>query len=294
LLLLLAVGLASCAAPAVSPAAAPLAEIPRSATDDKAPASVTPESADPWFTLAVSRAGRPIRAATFGHGPRRVLWVGGIHGDEREGALATAELPAAFLAEPGAAERVTLTVIEDLNPDGTAARRRTNERGVDLNRNFPAASFRAGARNGLAPLSEPESLALFELVAGWQPELVLVAHAWRGAQFVNFDGPARAEAEAFAARAGFELRESQELEPTPGSLGSWANERGVRVLTLEYRRGMAPADAWQATRAAILAAVLGPPGTAGLQPGSSSYPEEAKEEEEEDRARLEPGVPGGD
>lgn len=209
----------------------------------------------PWFTLATSHEGRAIRAATFGHGPRRVLWVGGIHGDEREGAHATAELPAAFLAEPGLVERVTLTVIEDLNPDGTAARRRGNARGVDLNRNFPATSFRVG-RNGAEPLSEPESLALFELVTGWRPELVLVAHSWRSAEFVNYDGPARAEAERFAALAGFELRASSELAPTPGSFGSWATERGLKVLTLEYRRGTAPEAAWESTRAAILALLL--------------------------------------
>ncbi|HEX6883012.1 MAG TPA: M14 family zinc carboxypeptidase [Planctomycetota bacterium] len=227
---------------------------PRPAEVDAPPAPEAPPG--PWFTLATSRQGRPIRAATFGHGPRRVLWVGGIHGDEREGAQATAALPDAFLAEPGATERVTLTVIEDLNPDGTHARRRTNARGVDLNRNFPAQSFHPG-RNGPAPLSEPEALALYELILGWQPELVLVAHSWRAAQFVNYDGPARAAAERFAALSGFELRPSSALAPTPGSLGSWAAECGLALLTLEYRRGTDPRAAWEATRAAILAVVLG-------------------------------------
>src|SRR5262245_11074347 len=63
------------------------------------PARVEEDRLDPdgpWTTLATSVEGRPIRLATIGHGPRRVLWVGGIHGDEREGARATAELPAAF------------------------------------------------------------------------------------------------------------------------------------------------------------------------------------------------------
>jgi murein peptide amidase A len=240
------------------------AQVPTAPPEVDAGAPVADEPG-PWFTLATSHEGRPIRAASFGAGPRRVLFVGGIHGDEREGARAAAELPAAFLAEPGAAERVTLTVVEDLNPDGTAARRRGNAHGVDLNRNFPAASFRAG-KNGREPLSEPESRALFELVTGWQPELVLVAHSWRSAQFVNYDGPARAAAELFAALSGFELRESSALAPTPGSFGSWAAERGLAVLTLEYRRGASPEDAWNATRTAVLAVLL-PPGTAGLQPG---------------------------
>lgn len=233
---------------------------PASGPERAAESSVPEASAStnaPWTTLATSREGRPLRQATLGHGPRRVVWVGGIHGDEREGARATAELACAFLAEPGAAERVTLLVIEDLNPDGTACRTRGNARGVDLNRNFPAANFRAGARAGPTPLSEPESLALFELLVAWRPELVLVAHSWRQQQFVNFDGPARELAEGFAARSGFALRESRELAPTPGSLGTFANERDLALLTLEYRRGTDPAEAWATTRAAILEAILG-------------------------------------
>jgi len=208
--------------------------------------------------LATSTEGRPLRMATLGHGPRRVLWVGGIHGDEREGAQATAELPAAFAAEPGALERVTLLVIEDLNPDGTLKKTRGNGRGVDLNRNFPAANFRESSRHGDEPLSEPEARALGELVASWRPELVLVAHSWREQEFVNFDGPAAALAARFAELSGFELRASDALEPTPGSFGSWAGVTlGLPVLTIEWRRGRTGESAWAATRAAILAVILG-------------------------------------
>jgi len=246
------------------------------APEQAAPAATEPSTAraapGPGFTLATSHEGRPIRAVTHGRGPRRVLWVGGIHGDEREGALATEALASAFLQEPGAAERVSLTIVEDLNPDGTARRRRTNARGVDLNRNFPAAGFRAGRQGGAEPLSEHESRALFELVCGWRPELVLVAHSWRSAQFVNYDGPAREAAERFAQLSGFELRESRSLGATPGSFGSWAEERGLAVLTLEYRRGSEPEATWKATREAILAVVLEgvraePELEAGLRPG---------------------------
>jgi len=242
-----------------SPARAPVPTehaVPASAPRAGSFAVPEPPGEAAWFTLGSSHEGRPIRALSVGHGPRRVLWVGGIHGDEREGAAATAALPGAFLLEPGAAERVTLTVIEDLNPDGTALVRRTNARGVDLNRNFPAANFRSAGRNR-EPLSEPESRALFELLEAWEPELVLVAHSWRERQFVNWDGPARALAERFAACSGFELRASSTLGPTPGSLGSWAEENALALLTLEFRRASDPDAAWEATRAAILALVCG-------------------------------------
>jgi hypothetical protein len=260
-------GLGACAAPLAPPVPAPsiapdvAPEVASSVTPVAAPIpsvpSESPATSIAWLPLATSVEGRAIRAATLGHGPRRVVWVGGIHGDEREGSCATAELPAAFLAEPGAAERVTLIVIEDLNPDGSERKTRANAHGVDLNRNFPAASFRTSRRHGREPMCEPESRALGELVASWRPALVLVAHSFRGAEFVNFDGPAHEVAERFAERTGLELRASDALEPTPGSFGTWAGvELGVAVLTLEFRCGAAPEAAWAATRAAILAAVL--------------------------------------
>jgi protein MpaA len=255
-LVLLAAALAwvACAAPRPESGAAPAS--PTAAAALEPPDTSAPAS---WTALATSVEGRPIRHATFGHGPRRVLWIGGIHGDEPEGAHATAELPAALALEPGALARVTLVVIEDLNPDGRARGTRGNARKVDLNRNFPAPGFQASSRHGPEPLSEPEARALAELVAGWRPELVLVAHSWRGQEFVNFDGPAREIAERFAATSGFELRASDELAPTPGSFGSWAGATlGLPVLTIEWRRGRDPVEAWERTRAAILGAILGP------------------------------------
>jgi len=79
-----------------------------------------------WQVIGQSQEGRPIRMRRIGHGPRRVIWVGGIHGTEREGALATERLPDAFAREPGALEQVTLTIVEDINPDGSARGTRGN------------------------------------------------------------------------------------------------------------------------------------------------------------------------
>jgi len=255
-------------------ACAPLrrAPEPRETADRAGPAPGAPTAPDrvrsgagppagPWQVLAHSVQQRPIRMRTLGQGPRRVLFIGGIHGDEPEGSWTTEALAEAFLAEPGAAGAVTLILIEDLNPDGRAAGRRTNANGIDLNRDFPAANFRpggAGRPHGAEPLSQPESRALHELLLEFAPELVLVAHSWRGASFVNYDGPARELAEAFSSRSGLPLRESSRLAPTPGSLGSWVGVQvGVPILTLEYLRGQSPESAWETTRTALLAAILG-------------------------------------
>jgi hypothetical protein len=218
-----------------------------------------PAAACIWREIGVSVQGRPLLATVVGSGPRHVLWVGGIHGDEREGAVATAALPAAFLAEPGAPERVTLHVLADANPDGSAMHVRGNANGVDLNRNWPARNFVVDRRsNGRVPLSQPESKALHELIMLIRPQLVIVAHAWRGDHFINYDGPGEQLAELFSRHSGYPVRMSASMAPTPGSLGSWAGtELGMPILTLEYLRGRDPEEAWGETRTAILAVVLG-------------------------------------
>src|SRR6201999_1459276 len=85
-----------------------------------------------WQTIGTSVQGRPLRVLRIGYGPRRVLWIGGTHGNERQGAVATADLPAAFEGA-GLARDVTLWILEDENPDGSAANTRYNANGVDLN-----------------------------------------------------------------------------------------------------------------------------------------------------------------
>lgn len=210
-----------------------------------------------WTELGVSVQRRSIRATTFGHGPRRVLWIGGIHGDERESALCTANLLDAVAGVRDAEARVTLMVIEDLNPDGTAANTRGNANGVDLNRNFPAANFRDARRFGGEPLSQPESRLLYDVILEFKPNAVIVLHSWRDAHFVNFDGPGRHLAERFSQLSGYELRESTEIAPTPGSLGSWVGGTlRLPILTIEYERGREPHAAWEDTRAALLAVIF--------------------------------------
>jgi hypothetical protein len=217
-----------------------------------------------WQELARSVEGRPIRMRTIGEGPRRVLWIGGIHGNEPEGSLATEELPAAFAGRPGLGQRVTLTIVEDLNPDGRAARVRGNAHGIDLNRNYPAQNFAPSATNGAVPLSEPESRALHDLIVALDPHLVVVAHSWGRKPdgppcFVNFDGPAEHLARRFSELSGYAVVPSESIHGTPGSLGSFVGiDRRTPILTIEYERDRSPLQCWRETEAAILAVIEGP------------------------------------
>lgn len=218
------------------------------------PPVLTPAVAEREFGLSVE--GRRLRLRVAGDGPRRVLWIGGIHGDEREGSVSTAELPGAFLADVRLAGRVRLYLVEDVNPDGTALGRRQNARGVDLNRNYPASNFRASRENGARPLSEPEALALHGLIQEIRPELVIVAHSARARNFINWDGPAERHAALFSRHSHYPIVASDTLHGTPGSLGSWVGrDLQIPILTLEHRHGADPRQCWERTRSAILAVI---------------------------------------
>ena len=210
-----------------------------------------------WREFGRSIDGRPLRVRTVGIGPRRVLWIGGIHGNEREGVVTTSALPAAFL-QRGLADRVTLTMVEDVNPDGSATRVRHNRNRVDLNRNYPARNFKPSVSNGREPLDQPEARALHALIVELRPDLVIVAHSWSGRYFINFDGPAQAIAERFSELSGYPVEASENIHGTPGSLGSFVGiDMQIPILTLEHRNGLDPNVAWERTREALLAVIAG-------------------------------------
>ncbi|MBA3718658.1 MAG: succinylglutamate desuccinylase/aspartoacylase family protein, partial [Actinobacteria bacterium] len=120
--------------------------------------------------------GRPLRALELGFpGPRTVLVVGCIHGNECAGTAVVKKLET--LPPP----RFDLWVIPDLNPDGRAAGTRQNARGVDLNRNFPWAWKARGKPwdtqfPGVRPVSEPESRFAARLILRLRPRLTIWYH----------------------------------------------------------------------------------------------------------------------
>ncbi|MDX2130758.1 MAG: M14 family zinc carboxypeptidase [Planctomycetota bacterium] len=196
-----------------------------------------------WEPVGFSVRGQPILATTIappaGAMPPRVLIVGGIHGNEREGLPAVDPL-VEMLGRDSAGAHVR--VVRDLNPDGTAARSRGNARGVDLNRNFPASNFSPSLQRGPAALSEPESNALAGELARFRPHVVIVFHSIARGPFVNFDGPGEALASAFvsgAAPADGRWRVEPSMGyPTPGSLGTLVGvDGGTPILTVEFLRG---------------------------------------------------------
>lgn len=256
-LLLVAAGLAACATQPVAWRSAPgdTKRVPMPATIVLAsvqtpkpsllppPPPQPPERVAPqWQAIGESVRTQPVLAAQAGSGPLRIYLIGGIHGDETE----ARSVLQALADEPD--PRWTLRIIRDLNPDGTATRKRNNANGFDLNRNWPARNFNPRSSGGRTPLSEPETRAVEADLRAFRPDLVLVLHSISTGPFVNFDGPAAQFASAFVQGARgvnhrWKVRPSMGY-PTPGSLGSYLGaDRGIPILTAEFRRGQDEAAA---------------------------------------------------
>jgi protein MpaA len=204
--------------------------------------------------LGRSVEGRSIRGRRLGGPGAPLLVFGGIHGDEPASVEALIELAIPLATELLGTAPVWLLPV--VNPDGIARGSKNSARDVDLNRNFPARSFTTehapGYFPGPAPLSEPETRVIADLVARERIAAVVAVHAPLAC--VNYDGPAAAWAETVARACGWPARGDIGY-PTPGSLGSWLGiDRGLPVLTLELPPG--PLSRFHAQAAAALAAAL--------------------------------------
>lgn len=119
---------------------------------------------------------RPIRAWRLGEsgpGIDTVVLVATLHGDEA--AVATL---LTGLRDGAPVHGVDLWVVPTYNPDGRAAHRRQNARGVDLNRNYAADWRRVRGRydSGRRPGSEPETRAMMRFLRRVGPDYLVGFH----------------------------------------------------------------------------------------------------------------------
>jgi hypothetical protein len=165
-----------------------------------------------------STRGQPIRAFVLGSGRPRMLVVGSVHGNEPAGtAVATR------LLHGSRPSRGTLWIVPDLNPDGHAAKRRANARGIDLNRNFPPASA-----------SERETRVAMRLIRRVRPDVTIWFHQPQA--LVRAWGASVGVARRYSRLAGMRFRRL----PWPrGSATAWQHGElpGTRAFVVELRPG---------------------------------------------------------
>jgi len=187
-------------------------------------------------TVGHSVQGRPIRPVRVGdpRARRKVLVVGEIHGNELAGRAVTRRLRRA--PPPRGVE---LWIVDDLNPDGAAARTRQNAHGVDLNRNFPYRWRAMGSPSstyysGPRPLSEPESAAAAGLIARIKPRVTIWYH--QHMRLVTKSGGDPKLERLYARRSGLPHRK---LAFIPGTATGWQNHSfpGSTAFVVELPAG---------------------------------------------------------
>jgi murein peptide amidase A len=208
-------------------------------------------------TLGRSAGGNPIYGKRFTSGARRVLFLGGVHGNETEGVAATKGFFDEFVSggkTPATAS--DLLFVPVLSPDGFLACSRHNGNAVDLNRNMATKDWKKNERgekyySGPEANSEPETKLLLKILEDFNPEFILSLHSWK--PMFNINGPARTFAEKMHEHLKYEITEDIGY-PTPGSLGTYAGwERQIPTITFEIERGLPLVEVYPLVRNALLA-----------------------------------------
>lgn len=194
------------------------------------------------YEYGTSLDGTPLHAyLPFTWGATRTLVIAGIHGEEPD-----ASNVLSYVLRSVSPAYLRKAVILCANPDGMTHGTRGNARGVDLNRNFPAQNWQSKAvatrwelslprdvvlSPGNAPGSEPETRSLLQLIKDREIEQIVAVHSPLGC--INYEHD-REWALVTMLANNLELPIISDIGyPCPGSMDSWAKEKGIPLLTIE-------------------------------------------------------------
>lgn len=186
--------------------------------------------------------GLPMHAFRFGNNTdkgKKILILGGVHGDEIEGVAMANQLLEEF--KNHFPYKLEVTLVPTFNLEGTLAGTRHNANGVDLNRNLPTKDWDPKAFNaryfpGHTSNSEPENHALVNYITSGKVDFILTLHSFRNVM-VNMNGDCKAEADLMSQVGGYPVTTDMGY-PTPGSLGTYAGvENKVPTITYELLKG---------------------------------------------------------
>lgn len=170
------------------------------------------------------------------------LIIAGIHGEEPETTFLLSRTLRFFY---DSLDHVAFILCA--NPDGMALGTRGNQRGVDLNRNFPTSNWNKEdvysrltlespretlLSPGNEPLSEKETIALVSIIKELQPSSILSMHS----PMACIDTPFRTK-DVVSLEKIFQIPWVSSIGyETPGSLGTWCIENNMECITLELPR----------------------------------------------------------
>lgn len=128
-----------------------------------------------WTSAGLSAGRREIEVCRIGRGPRHLLVVGSMYGNEADSVSIVERLAEHLTIHSAAYADWTILFVRTPNPDGLDENTLTNARGVALNQNFPSSRFavRRTALTGFAAASEPETRILLGLLDDFRPDRVV-------------------------------------------------------------------------------------------------------------------------
>jgi protein MpaA len=220
------------------------------------PVSATAQNVPGEYVFGHSVNGRPLTAYIFGSGPNTTLIFGAFHNNEPASAAVVGMLRDYLAANPAEWDGRTIVLVPVTNPDSQFVQSRLNANGVDLNRNFPlgwephatAARYNPGSKAA----SEPETRAVMLLVGKFSPSKIVSIH--QPFHCLNWNGSkGQRLAEAMSVHNRYPVTGDIGY-PTPGSFGSYAEQKGIAIVTLEMPVETA-VTCWRQNRHALLTAI---------------------------------------
>ncbi len=222
------------------------------------PSIVQPTEPDSkeYSVAGYSVQGRPIMVQTLGTGPETILLMATIHGNEPAGTPLLSRMSQYFKQHPTWLQGRRIVLIKIANPDGWHANTRGNANDIDLNRNFVTTNRVNNSTNGSHGLSEPEALALKQVILRYRPARIISLH--QPLECIDYDGPGESLAHKMAKYCPLPVHK---LGARPGSLGSYAGETlGIPIITFEMRKqdsNLSTEQLWNLYGRALLAGIEG-------------------------------------
>ena len=203
------------------------------------------------WVAAQSVMGRSIYAYSMGNGPRKILLLGGKHGDEINSVRTVYYIMNRLYQERQKLPRnITVFFVPLLNPDGFVYMSRVNANGTDINRNFPTKNWRQRSQvsgyslpngGGAEPKSEPETRFLIDFLLKHRPVLSLTYHSRAGYIYPEVKDPFSVRlAKRYSKASGIKamiVSWSQNYYTVTGSFGQWMDkQKGMHTILIEHKK----------------------------------------------------------